>query len=241
MKSNKIKILILAIASLAIITGCSSNELEESTLDLKEETTIETEAELESDIEEEVVEEEAAEEVVVADDVKEENSEDLSDNSKMNEKLPAMNADSNPVFGNNIVEFNTIDMDGNGVDGSILSESKLTVLNLWATWCGPCISEMPMLESVSREYADKGVNFLGVVVSSEQDQIVKVIDELEITYDIIDPDEVLIEKIANEFAYIPVTLFIDSEGNILEFYIPGSTNEELLTEVLDIMLENMDD
>lgn len=223
MKNSKIKILVLAISLLVMITGCSSNKTEVEA----DTETVESDTELE--------------EVVVTDDIKVENSEEPSDNSEMNEKLPAMNVDSNPAFGNNISEFTTIDIDGNIVDGSILLESKLTVLNLWATWCGPCISEMPMLQSVSVEYADKGVNFLGVVVSSEEDQIVKVIDELEITYDVIHPDEVLIEKIASEFAYIPVTLFIDSEGNILEFYIPGSTNEELLTEVLDIMLESIDD
>ena len=41
------------------------------------------------------------------------------------------------------------------IDDSIISENKLTMVNFWATWCGPCVSEIPDLQLISEEYADK--------------------------------------------------------------------------------------
>ncbi len=57
---------------------------------------------------------------------------------------------------------------GDDLDGRPISSAsyagKVLVVNVWGSWCGPCRAEGPTLEKVSRKYADKGVQFLGILV-----------------------------------------------------------------------------
>ena len=62
------------------------------------------------------------------------------------------------------LSFTTIDLNGKSVDASsIFSKNKITMINVWATYCGPCISEMPDLAKLNAEYKSKGVEIIGVV------------------------------------------------------------------------------
>ena len=60
--------------------------------------------------------------------------------------------------------FNTTDIDSNQVDESVFKGKKLTMINIWATYCGPCINEMPALGKISREYAGEGFQIIGIPV-----------------------------------------------------------------------------
>ena len=59
--------------------------------------------------------------------------------------------------------FSTTDLEGNAADESLFAGYKLTMINIWATYCGPCISEMPDLGALAAEYADKGFQIVGLV------------------------------------------------------------------------------
>lgn len=59
--------------------------------------------------------------------------------------------------------FSTTDLAGNAVDQKALAGHKLTMVNVWATFCGPCLNEMPDLGELAEEYADKGVQIIGLV------------------------------------------------------------------------------
>ena len=59
--------------------------------------------------------------------------------------------------------FSTTDLEGNAVDQSILEDYDLTMVNVWATYCTPCLQEMPDLGELASEYEDKGVQILGLV------------------------------------------------------------------------------
>ena len=59
--------------------------------------------------------------------------------------------------------FSATDLDGNTVDQSVLADYDLTMVNVWATFCGPCINEMPDLGELAQEYADKKVQIIGLV------------------------------------------------------------------------------
>ena len=53
--------------------------------------------------------------------------------------------------------FTAQDLEGNDVDDSIFDDYDVTMINVWGTFCGPCIQEMPDLGEISDEYADKGI------------------------------------------------------------------------------------
>ena len=63
------------------------------------------------------------------------------------------------IFG----EFETVTLTGEPVTQEIFGEAKLTMVNIWATYCGPCIQEMPELAELAREYEDRGVQIVGLL------------------------------------------------------------------------------
>ncbi len=59
-------------------------------------------------------------------------------------------------------EFSGVDMDGNEVSEEIFSKSKLTMVNVWATYCNPCLSEMPGLGELAKAYSPEEFQVIGI-------------------------------------------------------------------------------
>ena len=127
-----------------------------------------------------------------------------------------------PVF-----RFETTDLDGNAVSSEALfAESKLTIVNIWATFCGPCINEMPELEKLSNEYAEKDVTLVGLVldVPEGDDQLLPdalaIVADTGVTYTNLRVwdgfDEMLF------ISAVPTTFFVDSDGHIVGDLIVGA-------------------
>ena len=73
-------------------------------------------------------------------------------------------SEDTPASGGGVLSsFTAQDLNGNQVDQSVLADYQLTMVNIWATFCGPCLSEMPELGEIHAEYADKGVQVVGIV------------------------------------------------------------------------------
>ena len=58
--------------------------------------------------------------------------------------------------------FTAQDLDGNQVDETIFEDAELTMINVWGTFCTPCLEEMPDLAELNREYQEKGVQIIGI-------------------------------------------------------------------------------
>lgn len=110
------------------------------------------------------------------------------------------------------LEFSTVDVDGNVVDDSIFAENKLTMVNVWEPWCGPCRGEMPDLDKLYNEMKDQGLMVLGVY--SDETDLQAVLDQTGVTYPIIKSTESL-EVLINATGAYPTTAFVDSEGYVL--------------------------
>ena len=139
-----------------------------------------------------------------------------------------------------ITGFSTTDLDGNAVDSSILSEAKLTVLNVWATYCTPCVNEMPDLETLSQNYKDRGVQVVGLVADVFDDEEKKaeakeILSATGVTYVNLLPDTVLDDSLLYDITGTPTTLFLDSEGKILKI-VEGTRDLDALTEMVDELL-----
>ena len=58
--------------------------------------------------------------------------------------------------------FTTEDLDGNKITNELFADNKITMINIWGTFCGPCIREMPELAKLSEDYKSKGVEIIGI-------------------------------------------------------------------------------
>jgi peroxiredoxin len=125
-------------------------------------------------------------------------------------------------------------------DGKTLSLADLAgsavALNFWATWCAPCQSEMPELQSTADRYAAQGLIVLGVDASESADQVKDYMAELRLTFPtVIDPDG----RIANQYGVyaFPTTIWIDEKGAIRARHLGPLTREDIDRYVANVLGE----
>ncbi len=123
----------------------------------------------------------------------------------------------------------TKDINDKAVDDTVISANKLTMINFWATFCGPCVEEMPDLQKMSAEMPD-GTKLIGIVGDAADDQLInqaqKLADSKGVTYPNLIPDAALREYINKNITAYPTTIFVDSKGNIIGDAIVGAHNRE---------------
>ena len=128
---------------------------------------------------------------------------------------------SSPLVFNPAFQFSTEDLQGNTVTEQVFAD-KLTVLNFWEPWCGPCVAEMPYLEKLNLEYADRGVQVIGVFATKDADEdVLAVLENTGATYPIL--------RYVKEFGqlqtgYVPTTVIIDGSGAIVYGPVAGALN-----------------
>ena len=132
--------------------------------------------------------------------------------------------------------FKAVDIDGNDVDQSIFADYDLTMVNVWGTFCTYCLQEMPELGEISEEYADEGVQVVGIVidvlnedlsVNTEQIQLAReVVEKTEANYPHLVPSiDLLYAGIASIRSY-PTTFFVDKNGNLVGDVYSGARSKD---------------
>ena len=128
---------------------------------------------------------------------------------------------------------------GKTFDGTPLSlggvgQGKVVVLNVWASWCGPCREESPMLGATAKSYAAQGVVFVGIDEADTTSAGRAFATSAGMTYpSFVDPDGGLLSKLKMlPQMGIPSTLVLDTHGRIAARVI-GPTNAAELKQVLD--------
>jgi rhodanese-related sulfurtransferase/thiol-disulfide isomerase/thioredoxin len=145
--------------------------------------------------------------------------------------------------------FEAGDIDGNAVNESLFTGYKLTLVNVWATFCGPCIDEMPGLGELHRAYADKGVQVVGIVIDVTDSKGNVQPELLDTARDIIEltaadyrhllPSADLNDALLNEVTAVPTTIFVDEKGNqVGETYV-GSMDSTEWSAVIDGLLNEI--
>ena len=143
--------------------------------------------------------------------------------------------------------ISTVTLDGEAITGDALSGEKLTVVNVWGTWCPPCVEELPHLQEVSELYADQGVKIVGVLQDGvtaglEPDDALisagkKLLEDAGAEYTVILPDEPLMLDIIAQMQYFPTTFFIDSENNIIKTVIGSNDVDGWRQEIDEALAE----
>jgi len=119
------------------------------------------------------------------------------------------------------------------LNGETVTLSELrgqpVILNFWATWCPPCVREMPDLQAVFDEL-DGAVHVLGVSCGEAPDTVSAFIDKNGYTYPIAYDADALLYR-AYTLDFIPQTWVLNEEGIIIR-YIAGMTNADTLRQAL---------
>lgn len=137
------------------------------------------------------------------------------------------------------ISFETTDLDGNPVSSAdIFSQNKITMVNIWGTFCGPCINEMPDLEILNQRIGDKGCGLVGVVIDAGGDYQMAVIGTAEeiiadtgASYLNLLPWEGIDDQFPAQ--YIPTTYFVDSKGNVVGEAAVGSRGADDYEALID--------
>ncbi|MEN9693394.1 MAG: hypothetical protein RLZZ330_1038 [Actinomycetota bacterium] len=115
-------------------------------------------------------------------------------------------------------------------------ENKIVVLNFWASWCGPCQQETPLLVNLAKEFPQ--VQFIGLTSDDTADDALSFADQYEIEYQIGNGDEYLAELTPIQpIAGLPTTFILDTEHRIAAKVI-GAISEKEFRKALQTILKN---
>ncbi|MCR4893095.1 MAG: redoxin family protein [Lachnospiraceae bacterium] len=143
--------------------------------------------------------------------------------------------------------FTTVDLDGNYVDtADIFSQNKVTMVNLWATWCGPCVGELPYLAEINESLSKKGCGIVGICMDVSDGGVLypEVVEEAK---EILSYSNVTYTNLALPDGYqdtvmnvnsIPTSFFVDSKGVIIGEPIIGA-QVEVYEPYIDELLKGM--
>ena len=138
-----------------------------------------------------------------------------------------------PIFkGKNLVDNKEIDL--------AKLEGHVLIVDFWATWCPPCVKEIPDFVEMYKKYKDKQFTIVGISVDTEMKEVEKFIKEHKMTYPIVMVSEEI--KAAFEKALekpirgMPTTLIIDRAGKIISVH-EGYTKKDVFLKEIKPLLE----
>jgi peroxiredoxin len=124
-------------------------------------------------------------------------------------------------------------------------KGQVVVLNIWATWCGPCIQEIPSLEKLYQEYGPKGLKLVAVSIDSKpgtpyvtEDSIRRFADHFGVTFDVLHDSTDALETAYQTTGY-PETFIIGRDGTIRRKWIgpddwTSQGNRALIAQLLGL-------
>ena len=164
----------------------------------------------------------------------------LSEKSDL-ENTMAFSTDSQNVA-TDLSNIQTMDIDGKEFSGKDFSDYDLTMVNVFATWCSPCVQEIPNLAEIQKEMKGKGVNIVGVVTDTvdqtgeNQEALEKaklIRERSKAEYPFLIPDKSNFNGRLSGIQAFPETFFVDKKGQIVGETYSGSHNKKAWLEIIE--------
>jgi cytochrome c biogenesis protein CcmG, thiol:disulfide interchange protein DsbE len=126
-----------------------------------------------------------------------------------------------PAFGSDSVLRVAPDFTRTDIRGNVFSLSayrgKLVLLNFWATWCGPCLTEIPKFVVWQRTYGSAGLQIVGISMDDELAPVIRAQEKYQMDYPVLMGDPQLAERFGGVLG-LPLSYLIDSDGRVVARY-----------------------
>lgn len=129
----------------------------------------------------------------------------------------------------------TADVSGGGTFSLSEQKGKVVLLNFWATWCGPCVGEMPAFQKLYEEYGDE-IGILAVNIAEERSTVDAFIADKGYTFPIAYDENGEISSMYPEEG-IPYTLVIDADGKVKTTFVGAASADEQYLKYKDALKE----
>ena len=139
----------------------------------------------------------------------------LKQSEKASEQTSPKIISQKDLIGSQVDDFSLLDTED---EQRSLSEwqGKVVAINFWATWCPPCLEEIPHFVELQKQYGNEGLQFVGVAME-HADEVHAFLLEFEMNYpSLIGGDQVikLAKKLGNDIGALPYTVILDRQGKI---------------------------
>jgi thiol-disulfide isomerase/thioredoxin len=145
--------------------------------------------------------------------------------------------------------FSAKDLNGHTVDNSFFANQRLTMVDVWGTFCGPCIREMPDLAQLPSVFPSTDFAILGIIVdtSSEVNDANKateatarqLVSTAGATYMNVIPDKAIMNELLAGVSVVPTTFFVDRTGTVVGTVLTGSRSKAEWTGIIQGVLANL--
>lgn len=118
-----------------------------------------------------------------------------------------------------------------------IANHRFTILNFWATWCSPCLKEMPLLDDFYQANKDRNIGVIGFTdfrgkKEMELKKITNIIDKLEISYPLLIDSTTRVRSVYKADV-LPATVLLNSEGEVLDYQIGLDGAEKIMHYIND--------
>ena len=160
----------------------------------------------------------------------------IRSNKQLENLPPLLQTNVQDLTGKPPPDFSLMDVSGQSRSVSEW-QGKVLVINFWATWCPPCLEEIPHFINLQDKYGDQGLQFLGIALEGV-DEVTSFANKLGINYPLLVGEQEVIKlagKFGNRIGGLPYTVIIDRSGTI-NFIKVGplsvSEAEQVITSLL---------
>ena len=149
-----------------------------------------------------------------------------------------------PIFSS----FSATDTEGNILDESIFADQKLTMINIWGTFCSPCIAEMPDLAKLNTAFGDAFkvvgipvdvIDRNGQVIPDKKAEALSIIDQTGADYLHILPSASFQEAYLSDVQSVPQTIFVNGEGRQIGQIYYGAKSYDQWEYIIEVLLESL--
>ena len=150
-----------------------------------------------------------------------------SDNSAIKIEAKSLSLDESEL--REMPPFKLTYLDGNPFDSKLL-EGKVLLIDFWATWCGPCLHEIPSMVEMGQKYKEYGFEVVGITVQSgDAEDIRPTIDRLNMDYHVLIGDEETMSAFGGIYGF-PTNFLITKKGNIYRKFLGVYPNKAEVVE-----------